>query len=232
MVNLLVAFGLGALAGLTALPHCVTMCGAYAGFACTAARARDASRPTFAFLAARIAAYVVAGLLAGASGRALTDALPGRWSSIALSGALALGMIALAWRLVRSTPSRPTSPQLVALRRERGPRRRLVGEGTAAMLGAVMALFPCGALYAALLIAAGTSSAWSGGAVLLGFASVSALALGAASWIARAAAALDSHTRRLLGVALVVGAVVLVVRPLALREEDGRVMCHHEGDAP
>lgn len=234
MLALLLALGLGALAGLTAVPHCVAMCGAYAAFACTTARAGGATRPTLAFLAARTTAYGALGLLAGASGQALTNVLPPRWASIALSISLALGMVTLAWRLVRAAPSRAPTSGLVALRRQRPPTpaNGMLERGVVAgLLGAVMALFPCGAIYAALLIAAGTSGPWTGMAVLVGFAAVSGVALGAASWIARAAVALDMPTRRALGAALVLGAIVLVLRPIELHGADGGTTCHHE-DVP
>jgi sulfite exporter TauE/SafE len=96
-----------------------------------------------------------------------------------------------------------------------------------------MALFPCGALYATLLIAAGTSSAWRGAAVLTGFAVVSAVGLGASAAISRVAVRVDSHTRRALGAALAIGAIVLVLRPLTSSEPThAAATCRHESIGP
>ena len=238
----LFALGLGSLAGLATLPHCVAMCGAYAAFACTSARAETARAPTTLFLGARVATYTLLGMLAGASGSALASLLPPRATSVVLALSLAFGMLSLAWRLVRAGSDRSAASGLVPLRRSRGsetdrPRTRLWRafrrDGLAPMLGATMALFPCGALYAALLIAAGTSSAWRGGAALFGFAVVSAVGLGASAAISRAAARVDSHTRRALGAALALGAIILVLRPLTSSETThAAATCHHESVGP
>jgi sulfite exporter TauE/SafE len=90
-----------------------------------------------------------------------------------------------------------------------------------------MTFFPCGALYAALLVAAG-----AGAGAMLGFALTSSLALGASGWVARLSSTMDLHTRRVLGAALVVGATVLVVRPLASDPHRANVACHLEGRGP
>jgi sulfite exporter TauE/SafE len=95
-----------------------------------------------------------------------------------------------------------------------------------------MTFFPCGALYAALLVAAGTASPWAGAGAMLGFALTSSLALGALGWVARLSSTMDLHTRRVLGAALVVGAIVLVVRPLASDPHRANVTCHLEGRGP
>jgi sulfite exporter TauE/SafE len=94
-----------------------------------------------------------------------------------------------------------------------------------------MAVFPCGALYAALLVAAGTASAWAGAGAMLGFALGSSVALAASGYVARLSSTMDLHTRRVLGAALIVGAIVMVVRPLA-SAPDEPAACHAPAEAP
>ncbi|MBX7195901.1 MAG: sulfite exporter TauE/SafE family protein [Sandaracinaceae bacterium] len=238
------------------LPHCVAMCGPYAAFACTAS-ARAGQRPTLRFLLGRAAGYAAMGVAVGASGHVVVGWLPPRWSAVALSVTLGLGMLSLAWRLMR--PGRDQGA-LVPLRlgraqaddaRSFGLATRSLGTSapdparapsrpsslarlatSATALGALMAIFPCGALYSTMLVAAGTASAWAGAAVLLGFALASSLALGVSGWVARLSTAMDLHTRRVLGVALVVGAVVLVARPLTTPDPSGGPSCHEPGASP
>ena len=243
MLTFLTAIATGALAGLVSLPHCVAMCGPYAAFACTAGVRRSGT--TVRFLAGRAFGYVALGAIVGGTGSVVVSWLPPRWASVALAVSLALGMLSLAWRLVR-TDKRES---LVPLRRSRldgtpaldaatarpsapaPPRAWSALLASAPALGALMAVFPCGALYAALLVAAGTASAWTGAGTLLGFALTSSLALGASGWIARLSTTMDAHTRRVLGAALIVGAIVLVARPLAA-PTNAPATCHQQGQAP
>jgi hypothetical protein len=66
---------------------------------------------------------------------------------------------------------------------------------------------------------------------MLGFALSSSVALGASGWVARLSSTMDLHTRRVLGAALIVGAIVLVVRPLT-SEPHQPAVCHTAGNAP
>ncbi len=249
MLVLFSALATGALAGVMALPHCVAMCGPYAAYACTAGRRAGGvgrARADVRYLGARSVAYGSIGALAGASGGVVGSWLPPTWATIALSSLLALGMLSLAFRLLRA--ERPK--RLVQIGRPRGaategPEQAVEAPSTAsalqsllaralsavsaspALLGALMALFPCGALYAALMVAAATRTAWGGVASMLGFSITSAFALGISGWVARASMALDRQTRLALGAALVVGAVVLVVRPLlSVGAEQTGPACH------
>lgn len=246
MLVLFTALATGALAGLMSLPHCVAMCGPYAGFACAVGGPEHASQRALRFLTGRVVAYALLGALVAGTGGVATSWLPPEWASIALAASLALGMISLAWRLVR--PAAPVKTSLVTLRvpsprtsaltarevpdapaRARTEPRLAARIATSATgLGALMGLFPCGALYAALLVAAGTGSALTGGATLIGFALTSGLALGLSGWVARVSSAMDLHTRRVLGLALIVGAVILVVRPLT-SDEGAAPTCHTPG---
>lgn len=231
MLALLIALTAGGFAGLVSLPHCVAMCGPYAGFACATGDARDdAPRGTLTtFLGARALGYGTLGAIAGASGGALTLWLPPRAVGVALGITLALGMSTLAWRLVREQPR--TAP-LVTLHRsaEVVAKSRRGALARASLLGGLVALFPCGSLYGALLLGAATASPWRGAATLVGFALTSSLALGLSGWLAGAASLLDRPTRRILAIALLVGAAVLVVRPLALDDApEAGPACHGDG---
>lgn len=242
MLTFLTALATGALAGLASLPHCVAMCGPYAAFACAGGQ----SAPTARFLAGRTFGYSLLGAIVGGSGSVVVSWLPPRGASLALAITLALGMISLAWRLLRS-PRR--AERLVPIRRSRSTERPLADAAapeapgaherplarllaSAPALGALMAIFPCGALYAALLVAAGTGTAWTGAGTMLGFALASSVALGASGWIGRLSATMDTHTRRVLGAALIVGAIVLVVRPLTTAPDEPPEACHPAGQAP
>lgn len=241
MLSFLTALATGVLAGLVSLPHCVAMCGPYAAFACASGGPRSGA--TARFLVGRALGYVALGAFVGGSGSVVAGWLPPRWASVALAATLALGMLSLAWRLVRSTDR---ATPLVPLRRSRAtgpapspqakpgdesPRAGWRLRAGAGVLGALMAVFPCGALYAALLVAAGTASAWTGAGAMLGFALSSSVSLGASAWVARISSTMDLHTRRVLGAALVVGAIVLVVRPLASAPE-APATCHVPAEAP
>lgn len=241
MLVLFTALATGALAGLVALPHCVAMCGPYAGFACAGPGGTSASRMDRAlrYLGGRLAGYAVVGAVAGGTGGVAQAALPPSWAAVLLAVMLAGGMLSLAWRLARTerqtglvalTPRRP-EPGMGARAAESIQTWLASAVGLASrsptLLGLVMATFPCGALYAALLVAASTASPWAGAASMLGFGLTSSAALGISGWIASASVALDRHTRLALSVALVLGAVVLVARPLLVLGTEAPAVCEH-----
>lgn len=240
MLVLFSALVTGAVAGVMALPHCVAMCGPYAAFACTAGgESGRGARADVRYLGARSIAYASLGAGAGATGDLVRGWLPPTWASVLLACTLALGMVSLALRLVRAERVERRADQLVQLRvaRASAPRpttairdlaTRLVTTASTSpvLLGALNALFPCGALYAALMVAAATASPWAGTASMLGFSVTSAFALGISGWVARASMSLDRHTRLALGAALVVGAVVLVVRPFLATSPGEAPACH------
>lgn len=238
MLVLFSALLTGALAGVLALPHCVAMCGPFAAFACANGGEEGArGRAEVRYLGARSVGYAALGAVAGSSGGLARAWLPPTWASVALAVTLAVGMLSLAWRLMRAErPAQPAGDRLVRLSTK--PRaadtfslRRVLARALGAIsksplaLGAATALFPCGALYAAFMVAAGTGSAWAGAASMLGFSVTSAFALGISGWVARVSMGLDRQTRMALGAALVLGAVVLVARPLLQTSEDAP-SCH------
>lgn len=100
------------------------------------------------------------------------------------------------------------------------------------MLGAVTVLFPCGALHAALLLAASTASPLLGAVVMVAFAAASSPSLALSGLVARAATTLDRPTRLGLSSALVVGAVILAVRPFVSDGANDAPACHGAATEP
>lgn len=223
----------GAAAGLASIPHCTAMCGPLAAYACSgseggAARAR--------YQLGRFVSYSALGALAGTVGGATAITLPQAWGSALLSWSLALGLGLAASRLWR----RPTQPlvKLRTRRKEAGDSmvsRALGALGTHPFsVGLGTALLPCGALAAALLIAASTGSAWLGSLSMFSFSLVSGLGLVGAAWIfQRLALRPGPATSRILAIVLALGAILFIIRPVhALRHGDPAA-CHapaHEND--
>ena len=204
----------GAAAGLASIPHCAGMCGPLAAFA-----GRD-RRSTGLYLGGRFVSYVALGALAGVFGSTVVGWMERPIAQALLSWTLGAGLALTAWRLWRGGASRPT--KLVTLRTKPEPRRASLRAG---VLGLMTGFLPCGALAAALLLAAGSGDALTGGLTLLAFATASAPALlgagAAASYLRRA----GETPRKLLSVALALGAIVLLLRPIdALRGDPAE--CH------
>lgn len=216
----------GAAAGLASVPHCTAMCGPLAAYACSG---RPGLSGQGRYQLGRFVSYSVLGALAGAVGGATAVSLPGAWGGALLSWSLALGLGLAAFRLWR----RPEQP-LVPLRSKQetteasrssraiqalGRHPLLVGLGTA--------LLPCGALAAAVLIAASTGTALAGSLTMLAFAIVSGVGLIGAAWLfERVSRRPRPATARVLAVVLALGSILFVIRPVhALRHGEGAA-CH------
>jgi sulfite exporter TauE/SafE len=215
----------GLVAGAASAPHCLAMCGPLAAFAAgdveASARARIARHQL-----GRLVAYAVLGAIAGGSGAAVVGALAPASVSLVLGGLLALGMLAAAVRLVR----RPRAERPVVLRRSR-PRTplaaRVIGRlpREPMLIGALSAILPCGALYSALLIAASAGSIGAGAAAMASFALASGVGLLAAGWMAERAT--SELGRRGIAALLVLGAVIVVARPIGQAlSPDASPVCH------
>lgn len=203
----------GAAAGLASLPHCAGMCGPLAAFA-----GRD-RRSTGLYLGGRFVSYVALGAFAGAFGATVVGWMERPLAQALLSWTLGAGLALTAWRLWRGG-ARPA--KLVTLRTKDEARRATM---RAPLLGLMTGFLPCGALAAALLLAAGSGDALTGGLTLLAFASASAPALLGAGVAAGYLRRAGETPRKLLSVALALGAIVLLLRPIdALRGEPAE--CH------
>lgn len=207
------ALAAGALAGLASVPHCVVMCGPLAAYAC-GGELRPGKMAQYQL--GRLLGYGAVGTAAGGLGRSIglaSNALAGALFSFALAAVLGL----LALRLWRTNA--PNQARLVALRA--GRPKRFISSLVAKVpkhplaFGGLTALLPCGALGAGVLLAGGTGEPLAGATTMVAFGVVTGPALlgfGALAKLAR------RHARpwvgRTLAIALALGAIVFVVRPI------------------
>lgn len=222
---MLQAFMSGTLLGLFALPHCALMCGPLAAAACS----RQAHAAPLRYQLGRTLGYGLAGLTAGQVGHVVRLALSPMASLVLFAASSAAACLFVAYTYLREPQPRA---QLVAL--GTAPRARrytsalvqlLPREPT--LLGAMSALLPCGVLAAALLAAAATGSGGFGASLMLGFATVSGVALVAAGTLARFVVTASRGVKRGLAAVLVVVACVSVARPMrALLASPGSATAH------
>ncbi len=220
------ALAIAALTGsslaLISAAHCAVMCGPLA----LGARVRSGPRIALSYFGGRFVSYTLLGALAGSAGRVLALSPWARWSEAVLSWLLALSLLRSAYEMFGGRARRPL------LRLGTGPRVEWFGRALARvahdplLLGAATALLPCGALYSALTAAAALGNAVHGalamgtfalltGASLIGVAKLSGLAQ-TSLW-----------RRRALGAALLIGAGVMLYRPVPLlRAQAGVPACH------
>lgn len=225
----------GGTAGLASLPHCAGMCGPLAAFACRGLDGEGMTlRRMVAYQAGRFVSYVALGVGAGALGHGISLALPARYVQALLSWSLALALGGAALRALRA--SRAVSGRAVAvpLVIGRGPRApslvaRLLGRVLSAplLLGLLTALLPCGALASGLLVAAGTAQASRGAAAMAGFALASGPALALGAWVVSEVRVVAGAVGlRVAAVVLALGAVALIVRPIAGLRHEAAMACH------
>lgn len=216
----------GAAAGLASVPHCTAMCGPLAAYACSG---RPGPSGQGRYQLGRLMSYSLLGAIAGGIGGATALGLPQAWGSAVLSWSLALGLGLAALRLWRQP-----NQGLVSLRKKEDEAepstlsRALGGLGRHPFfVGLGTALLPCGALAAAVLIAASTASPALGALSMLAFAVVSGVGLVGATWIfERFASRPRPATSRILAVVLALGSILFVIRPVhALRTGD-TASCH------
>ena len=159
--------------------HCAGMCGplvaAYAGMPGSDARWRRRAAAHGAYSAGRLAAYLVLGLLAGTFGAAIDHAAG--WAGVTRAAAVVSGALIALWGLHAFLSARgvgvprldapsPLKRALAFVMRKFGGRPPMA---RALILGLGSALLPCGWLYAFVVTAAGTGSAWRGAAVMAVF---------------------------------------------------------------
>jgi len=159
--------------------HCAGMCGplvaAYAGMPGGDAPWRRRATAHGAYNAGRLAAYVVAGALAGAFGAAM-DSAAAR-AGMTRAAAIVSGTLIALWGTHAFLAARGIRvPRLAApslLKRGFGVAMHAVAARPpavrAAILGLGSALLPCGWLYAFVITAAGTGSALAGAFVMAVF---------------------------------------------------------------
>ena len=216
----------GAAAGLASVPHCTAMCGPLAAYACSGTPGAFGQGR---YQLGRFLSYSMLGALAGAVGGATAVNLPGAWGGALLSWSLAVGLGLAAFRLWR----RPEQP-LVTLRTKEQPVADSRGSRALQALGRHpffvglgTALLPCGALAAAVLIAASTGDPVLGSFSMLAFSVVSGIGLVGAAWLfERFSRRPRPTTSRLLAVVLALGAILFVIRPVHALRHGGEPGCH------
>lgn len=216
----------GAAAGLASVPHCTAMCGPLAAYACSG---KPGATGQSRYQLGRFISYSLLGGIAGAIGGAAAVNLPGAWGGALLSWSLALGLGLAAFRLWR----RPNQP-LISLRAK--PVESDASRASRALgalgrhpffVGLGTALLPCGALAAAVLIAASTGSAALGALSMLAFAVVSGVGLVGAAWLfERFSRRPRPATSRVLAVVLALGSILFVIRPVHALRHGEAAGCH------
>ncbi len=226
------SLAVGAGAGLLSALHCSAMCGPLA-----AAQGRRAA-PAAALIQyqlGRTFGYGLIGGLAGGTGRALSAA-GGPLVGLLFSWSLAGGLLLLAARLWRAerTPAAASAPLRFG-RRRRPWVARLVATLRPGPLGmgALTALLPCGALWAALGLAAASGAALAGALVMIGFAGTTSIGLVASGWFGGWLRRRSTAGRRVLAVVLIVGATIAAMRPVgSLRAPGDAPPCHLTATGP
>lgn len=210
----------GAAAGVASIPHCAVMCGPLAAFAC--ARGGRAGLAPVVYQLGRTLSYATVGALAGWLGHAVTGGLSHAAVAWVLSWAMAAALGIAAWRLW--SQGRPARAPLLRLGRGRpGPSlfdraARFLPKSPLA-IGALTALLPCGALAAAVVVAAGTTSPAWGAASMVAFATTSGIGLLGVGYVARRLRLASRPVlTRSLAVGLALGAILLALRPLPLAQ--------------
>ncbi|TFH32627.1 MAG: sulfite exporter TauE/SafE family protein [Myxococcales bacterium] len=222
----------GAAAGLASVPHCTAMCGPLAAYACSG---RPGASGQSRYQLGRFISYSVLGAIAGTIGGATAVSLPHAWGSALLSWSLALGLGLAAVRLWR----RPEQPLVTLRTKGDDPNDSAMSRALSRLaryplfVGLGTALLPCGALAAAVLIAASTGSTALGSLSMFAFAIVSGVGLVAATWVfERFARRPKPGTARVLAAVLALGSILFVIRPVhALRTGDTS-SCHAPAGDP
>jgi sulfite exporter TauE/SafE len=147
--------------------HCVAMCGPLVGLHGGARSLRLA----LVHALGRLTTYAALGALAGLIGRAVD--LAGHLAAVQHVAAIAAGVVIVGWGARTIAIARGwlqitgTSPALVHRGLVRLSARRAVTR--AWLIGVLTGLLPCGWLWAFVVSAAGTASAWRGAAVMAVF---------------------------------------------------------------
>jgi len=219
--DLLVATATGVGLALVSSVHCLVMCGPLAA----ATRSRGGSSALWQYGAGRLASYSLLGLLAGSVGNVLADSRFARWGEAALSWLLASSLLVTALGHLRKARSAP----LLTL--GRAPQRSIISRvflriaDEPLLLGMATALLPCGALLSAMLAAAALGAPLSGALAMASFGAGSGVVLLAAAQLSRLSALGVAGRKALAGV-LLVGAAIMLLRPLPMLQSDGQTSCH------
>lgn len=200
--------------GATSSLHCAAMCGPIAAVG-TSVQGQIEKRLVFEYLGGRLVGYSLLGAVAGAIAAPLTAGETGEVIRLVLAIFVAVLLVYRAIVLVRPGAGErlvrlgrgPSGPGFFQKLVRFVPRR---GFG----LGLATALFPCGALLAAVIAAASSGSTGLGAAMMAIFALASApLLMVPALAAAKMGASLRSAWARRAGAVVLVAAAIWVVVP-------------------
>jgi len=210
-MNLVTVLVASAGLGLASSFHCAAMCGPLVVASC----GRDGGR-ALTYAVARTTGYAFVGAIVGALGAPIA----GSWQApvrIAAAVVAAFVIARAGVRLLRAPPD----PALVTLK-TRAPKRRAFPP---ALLGLATAVFPCGALLSALVVAAGSGGSIGGAASMFTFSLASFPGLLVALIGASSLARRIGHVRRLAG-ALLLAVAGLTVVEAAYAVRPNHSCCH------
>ncbi|MRG91148.1 sulfite exporter TauE/SafE family protein [Polyangium spumosum] len=214
-MSLWISLGTAAALGATSGVHCAAMCGPVAAVGASREGRLDGRR-ALGYLGGRALGYAALGGAAGALGAPLAGGSAGAAVRLVLAVVVAVALLYRAIVLVKPR----AGEKLLTL--GRGPRtstlfqkivryvpRRGIG------LGVATALFPCGALFAAVIAAASAGAAPVGAAMMLVFAAASAplLMLPAAALSSNVASRFSGRFARKVGAIALVATAAWVVTP-------------------
>jgi hypothetical protein len=199
------------------------MCGPIAAYA-----SHKRAGGTLRYQVGRGSSYAAAGAIVGFLGQPVVRILWDSNVTTALSWALAL-LLAMAayraWPRAKAKAKAPASEQgLVQITPRDGAKPGQVSwilrilrrfPAQPALLGALSVLIPCGALWGGLVLAASSGSALAGGLAMIAFSLTSGSGLLASSFLSRRLRQRSGH-HRLLALVFALGAVFLVLRPIAM----------------
>lgn len=195
------------LTGAATVPHCVAMCGPLA------AHAGCGRGQGTRYHGARLTTLAVVGALAGWLGEGVALSLDPGVAQYVMSVVLAVGLGASAVRLWRDVERGERGTPWVRIR----PKPTSASRAHALLVGAMTPLLPCAAVWSVTLLAVGTAAPLLGSAVMLAFGIPTALAVHASATTLLHLGR-GRRGRRALSVALAMGALVTLLRPMdALR---------------
>lgn len=215
---LIAALLVGAGAGALSIAHCAAMCGPLSAFGCSGGpEGRRSSLRAGLWLAGRTSSYAALGAAVGGASGALAHLLAAGPFESLISIVLGVALLVSGISFLRERPATVTlgrKKRVSLFQRVAG--RLLALRSAPLLLGAMSGLLPCGALWAALASASATGSALTGAVAMITFSLVSAPGLVLAGVLSGMR---DGIGRRLVGGMFVVGAVVLLLRPLTMEAE-------------
>ncbi|QQR88610.1 MAG: sulfite exporter TauE/SafE family protein [Myxococcales bacterium] len=229
-MSFIASLALGGAAGLAAAPHCLGMCGPLAAYACAQ---RQGQSSAWLYQLGRLASYVVLGALAGHAGSWITNRFSLPWVSALLSWSVAFVLLLAAFKFLWKPRDR-TLVQTQSLQKKK-PRFSLLEFVLRFIprqpwaVGLMTGFLPCGALAAALLLAAGAENALGGALRMVGFAAASAPALlgvGLLSGVLRRFS--QGAGRYVFATAFLLGAVLFIWRPFKAMSSKAEHDCCHD----